>query len=158
MHTVGEAVTSSAPGKPITEPPSCIVGDDQASYEYIAFQINREDGLVNYRLTWMLQLNALLFAALALLSGTAPPSNSGLDSALERVIPIAGIITSLSCLLGVVAANIAIWDLKELWRSGHYKWPRPFGRPMAYCLGLVPSMLLPVVFVGAWVYMIIKIF
>ena len=39
-------------------------------YETIAKQIEREDGLINYRLSWMLQINGFLFAAIALLGGS----------------------------------------------------------------------------------------
>ena len=44
----------------------------QIAYEYIAFQINREDALVNYRMTWVLQLNGFLLAALAVAGKDLP--------------------------------------------------------------------------------------
>ena len=45
-------------------------------YETIAKQIEREDGLINYRLSWMLQINGFLFAAIALLGGSEKEQNS----------------------------------------------------------------------------------
>ena len=36
-------------------------------YDAIAHQIDREDSLINYRLTWTLTLNGFLFAALGFL-------------------------------------------------------------------------------------------
>lgn len=45
-------------------------------YEYIAQQIAREDGLINYRLTWTLTLNGFLYAALGFLGAKEAPDES----------------------------------------------------------------------------------
>ncbi len=42
--------------------------EKQNYYQYLAHQIEREDGLVNTRLNWMLTTQGLFFAALALLA------------------------------------------------------------------------------------------
>ena len=39
------------------------------SYEYMSKQIEREDGLINTRITWMLTFEGFLFAALAIVAG-----------------------------------------------------------------------------------------
>ena len=124
--------------------------DKQARYKYIAFQINREDGLVNYRLTWTLQFNGFLFAALALTS-------SEMDGLL-KVLPIAGMTVSIAGLLGTIAANIAIRDLKHMWLEDEdSRWPRPFGDTVAFRLGLAPSIMLPSVLTVVWSYLLCRL-
>jgi hypothetical protein len=124
--------------------------EKQAHYEYIAFQIDREDNLVNQRLTWTLQLNGFLFAALALIGSEM---DKKLHDVLLNVLPIAGFTVSFAGLLGVIAANLSMENLKSQWTSKKdVRWPRPFGNPTAFTLGLAPSVALPLVLSGAWLY------
>lgn len=127
--------------------------DKQNYYEYLAHQIEREDGLVNYRLTWMLTTQALLFAALALLAGK--DTDAEMREILASLLPWIGIVLCVIAFLGVTAANIAITDLKSEWEKLAYdKAPRPYGRPLAHRLGLIPSFGLPLLFLGAWIYVL----
>lgn len=127
--------------------------DKQNYYGYIAHQIEREDGLVNYRLTWMLTTQGLLFAALALLTGTA--IDTEMRATLIWLLPWIGIALSVIALVGVSAANHQINYLKEKWEMIAYdKAPRPYGGPWAWRAGLVPSVCLPVVFIVAWLFVL----
>ncbi|MCC6899732.1 MAG: hypothetical protein IT377_12200 [Polyangiaceae bacterium] len=155
MREIGEVATSAVPGEDVVRGTAST--ESQAIYEYIAFQINREDGLINYRLTWTLQLNGFLFAALALI-GEANKVDAAIRNLLVQVLPVTGIATNLAGLAGVVAANMAIRELKELW--GHRqdtRFPRPFGKPSAFLLGLLPSVLLPAVLVFVWVFALCRL-
>ncbi len=100
----------------------------------------------------MLQLNGFLFAALALIG-------SEMDDRLERlllhVLPATGIAVSTAGLCGVVAANIAIIELKKRWsQQSDKRWPRPFGDTFAFWLGLASSVLPPLALVVTWCYLL----
>ena len=127
--------------------------DKQNYYEYLAHQIEREDGLVNYRLTWMLTTQGLLFAALALLAGKE--IDVDMRTMLAWLLPRIGIALSVIAFLGVSAANNQITYLKKKWKKLDYdKAPRPHGGPWAWWFGLIPGLGLPVLFFAAWIYVL----
>jgi len=155
MREIGEIATSAVPGERISKGQA--VDKAQAVYEYIAFQINREDGLINYRLTWTLQLNGFLFAALALIAESGKV-DVVVRTLLVYVLPITGLATSVAGLMGAVAANMAIRDLKKLWHDQQdHEYPRPFGGPSAFALGLLPSVFLPAILVLVWLFLLVRL-
>lgn len=123
-------------------------------YDYIAAQVSREDGLIHNRMTWTLQLNGFLFAALALMK--LSPSGEGrnveivapwLVEFLLGALPLAGLGITVSGWLGVRGA---IGQLKYLCREyvrnvqSHAienKWPRPFGGRWVFWFGTAPAHL-----------------
>jgi hypothetical protein len=128
--------------------------NDDKLYERLAHQIEREDGLVNIRLGWMLATQGLLFTAFALVVGK--------DIALETyklmkwLMPLMGAGIALFTLFGVLGAHWALWHLKEKWHDNKGitfnpdKHIRPFGDMVASSLGFIPSLSLPLVFIIAW--------
>ena len=56
-----------------------VTDEKKQRYEFIAHQINREDELVNKRLTWILTLNGFLLASLGFLGGKEKPDLNLLD-------------------------------------------------------------------------------
>ena len=119
-------------------------------YEFLSHQIEREDGLVNNRLTWMVATQGLLFTAIALVarSNTTIPN---LIETLTKWLPVTGMFLSFACFLGVLGATIAIYDLKKEWKLLSYDGgPRPFGGTIAALLGLVLRFSLPILFFTAW--------
>ena len=123
-------------------------------YEYIAHQINREDGLVNYRLTWALTLNGFLFAALGFLGGKDVP-NPSILSFFHWALPLTGIFISIAGFIGVVAAQIQIEYLTQQYEEmADTRWPRPFGdkkKTYSFYIGTVPSLMPPIVLCFVWV-------
>lgn len=118
------------------------------TYEYVAHQINREDTLVNYRLTWALQLNGFLFAALALVSKdiTGP-----VKAFFEFAIPLIGLSVTVAGFIGVLAAQRQLRYLTSLWNEERYpEWPRPFGDARAFRLGTYPAYGPMVILSLAW--------
>ena len=121
-------------------------------YEFLSHQIEREDGLVNNRLTWMVATQGLLFTAIALVarSNTTIPN---LIETLTKWLPVTGMFLSFACFLGVLGATIAINDLMKEWDllSKTYKGgPRPFGGTIAASLGLVLRFSLPILLFAVW--------
>ena len=119
-------------------------------YEDIVFQITREDTLVNFRLTWSITLNGAMFAALWVL--LAKSEAAGLIYRFaDWLLPISGFFISLVGLLGVYAAQRQIEYLTKEWgKLGDNPWPRPFGDPLGFRIGTLPSIVPPLIFTLAW--------
>ena len=110
--------------------------------------IEHENHLVNYRLTWLITLQGLLFAAL----GFAWDKRDAWQ--IIVVFCTMGIVSALSCLLSLSLTQLAIRRQEEWW-SHHqpqgYDGPEviglPVSRPMLFAL---PWLILPVLFMGGW--------
>ncbi len=124
--------------------------DKQRYYEYLSQQIEREDGLVNNRLTWMVTTQGLLFAAIALVARN-DTTNSNLIKVLTKWLPVTGMFLSAVCFFGVLGATKAIYDLMKEWKLLSYDGgPRPFGGTIAALLGLVLRFSLPILLFAVW--------
>lgn len=121
-----------------------------ALYLAIVHQIEREDGLINYRLSWMLVLNGFLFSASALMKCDSPAKD------LYPAIPWVGLLVSAAALVGVIAADRQIAELMTCWitvaKCGAFgkEWPRPFGDWLAAPLGKAPAYIPPIALCVAW--------
>lgn len=137
----------------------------EARYRYVAHQINREDGLVNYRLTWMLQINGFLFAALAALTvmDSKDSKNEILQSFVLCALPLTGFAVSFASLIGVIAAMFQLRYLVKFWEDDNkynmenLEWPRPFGNWFTRKLGLAPKLVLPVILSCLWLILMDKL-
>jgi hypothetical protein len=129
------------------------------SYDALATQIQRENEVINHRLTWTLQLNGFLFTATALL-GPREPLPPAVGLFVHWLIPLTGACVSLAGLLGVVAANLQLLYLRRFWAGlGLADRPRPFGDVRnAYLLGAVPAVLPPAVLATVWVGFLVLAF
>jgi len=124
-------------------------------YEDLARQIEREDNLINTRMTWLLTLQGFLFTALALIMKV---DDGGLYFLLMVLLPLTGVILSVFGFYGVWGANIALKELKEIWyeryeKNGNpekEKFIRPFGNNVASKKGGVPSFYLPIILAVVW--------
>jgi len=124
---------------------------EQYRYEYISKQIEREDGLINYRLVWTLQLNGFLFAALALVRSDADVL---VKKALLNALPIAGFLIALVGLFGIIGAIAALYGLKKQWdNQPDMRWSRPCGDSVPFAMGALPSVFAPLVLMGIWFYL-----
>src|ERR1700683_1892908 len=132
---------SSAPQRQAECGSSSLTPDESRQrYEYIADQINRENSLENFRITWTLASNGFLFAALAFIHSKSASDISGRDF-FQFALPILGSIFSISGLLGVISAQRQMIDLMRNWRDlQDLRWPRPYG---IFPLGGVPALVLP---------------
>lgn len=133
------------------EPPAGIPQHDL--YEAIGLQIERENTLVNYRLNWTLQLNGFLFTTIGLLSGKTLGDRLLME--IVRVfVPVTGLVVSLACLFGVLAAQGQLAYLCRHWEAHVPAFdprPRPFGdRRGFYVLGMAPCLLPPGILALVW--------
>jgi hypothetical protein len=120
-------------------------------YEYTVRQIEREQGLVNNRLSWMLTFQGFLFASIALVlnKDTAP----SVRLVFRGVIPGIGIAVALLALVGVHAAALSSSEIKAKWkqRDGFQQYPPTFGTPTISRLGRITSYGIPISVIVAWI-------
>jgi ABC-type amino acid transport system permease subunit len=127
------------------------VQNAQAWQPVIRELIKHENDLVNQRLGWLIQMQALLFAALAFAWKSAP-------MALTILLSILGIATAISLGFALALYSPAIRGLKEWWShhrpDGVIEGPDVIGL-WAPSEGiewyLRPWRALPVIFIIAWV-------
>ena len=122
-------------------------------YEQLAHQIEREDGLINIRIGWMLTFEGFLFTALAL-AGNSTTCNAAFINVLRYVFSSVGIFVGFLALLAVKAALSALEDLKKLWERGQYPdgYPQPFGKNKSHSHGAFYSQGLPIMMIGTWIF------
>jgi hypothetical protein len=129
-----------------------IEGDiNKQRYDCIASQINREDSLINYRLTWTLTLNGFLFAALGFL-GSKDCAVQDIYTFFRWALPLTGIIVSFAGFCGVLAAHLQIHYLTKEWaKLNDSRWVRPFGeKRLSFWLGTLPCFLPSFILIVIW--------
>ena len=115
----------------------------------IRAMIEQENHLVNYRLTWLITLQGLLFAAL----GFAWDKRDAWQ--IIVVFCVMGIFSAVSCLLSLSYSQRALFRLHE-WCETHkperYDGPEVIGFPLTRDVVLLtePWFTLPVLFIGGW--------
>lgn len=114
--------------------------------------ISQENARLNERTTWLLQLQGLLFAALAFAWGK--------ETFVILLLSVVGILSSLAIGNSLRWATKAIDDIEEEWNSkgkAYYNGPRIIGLSKSEGSFLERKLLLhapymlPVIFVAAWV-------
>jgi len=111
--------------------------------------IRHENDLVNQRIGWLLQTQALLFAALAFAWEKAPP--------LSYILATVGISTAASIWCAIGLYHPAVERLKRHWNDNvapsHQKnrviigMPDP---PEKLVVLMLPWTALPLIFIGVW--------
>ena len=139
-----------------TAPPSPA---DQHTYDAYCAQIEREDRLVNNRLSWLLTTEGLLFGALALIA-TSSSYNSvdhNLAKALKLCIPAVGIVIPLSVLCTNLFSHRVQSKLLQKWNEIEARfpdYPSPFGGQKLSIPIVGPSIVVPVSIIAAWAFLI----
>ncbi|WKJ91350.1 hypothetical protein QZJ86_04265 [Methylomonas montana] len=120
-------------------------------YDCLAHQIEREDGLINTRITWLLTFQGFLFAALAIVANNAGSKDVAIYWALKYTLPVIGISIGVLGILGVRAALIALSELKDIWDQAKFpNYPPPYGKPRLHAFGSFYSQGIPIILSIAW--------
>lgn len=127
-------------------------------YDYIVGHLEREHGLANSRMTWMLTSQAFLFAAFGVIQSKADSLETHLLHSLRIAIPSVGIAVSLAALIGILGTNTAVgyyrrtWDSKpdEVWSC----FPLPSGDKIPHALGLFSTLIIPLIICFAWLLVV----
>jgi hypothetical protein len=124
-------------------------------YGYVTHQIERQDNLINNRLTWMLTIEGFLYAGLAVIA--SKDTNKQIYNSLRIALPTVGVCIGLLALLGVFTALISLDGLIRGWKSRGCKenidigiYPVPYGA--LWWIAWVPTFFLPIVIVVSWVF------
>jgi hypothetical protein len=106
-----------------------------------------EDNLINQRLTWLLNSQSLFFAAYAIaLQAVSSPNPDPRVYKFLTYLPYIGISTCILILFGVFAATNSLRLLKKDKRFTFDV------LPSSTWTGLLPSYLLPLSFICAWLF------
>jgi hypothetical protein len=132
-------------------------------YNLIRQRIEHEDGLIVQRLSWLVASQSFLFTAYAIVLSSLTASPQSATSAmlhqearLSRLIPLVAIMTCALIYTGIVAAVKAIASLRRSYRS---RFPSDETIPdiqvgtLTRLLGLAAPLLLPLVFIGVWLFL-----
>jgi hypothetical protein len=134
-------------------------------YELTRDSIKHEDGLVNYKLTYLLAAQSLLFAAYGVVT-TEITKNSMTcrtvkQALLERVlfwVPITGLVISVCTLLSLIGSMLSLKDLNSGWFNYCHNqeititdFPHVYGRRGAFLLGWAAPIGLSILFCVVWV-------
>jgi len=130
--------------------------DDLSLYYHLRARLEHEDDLIVGRLLWLMTSQSFFFTAYAIgLNG----SNSTRHLRMLQLICIIAIVCSVLIFIGVAAAIRAIAWLQEQLRRRNPDVSRlglpPLDTPPAVKAGQVAPILLPPMFIVAWVYLLL---
>jgi hypothetical protein len=132
-------------------------------YRLIRARLEHEDGLIVNRLSWLMASQSFLFTAYAIVLNGIGSATSHIAEHLQRLIhliPLVGIAASALIFAGIFAATRAMKWLREVFRA---KVPdeAALGLPPLQtpgpiaATGLAAPLILPLAFVGVWLYLLI---
>ena len=138
--------------------------DEQTEDFYMEFSPERrrylllahhEDNLIDKRLTWLIATQALFFAGYGVVLEkyiNAPNDDAKLQyQIIVNILPIVAGTVSFLILLGIIAAIVAMYILRERFGVKHVGI-----HIMPTVLGLMPATIIPIVFIIAWVVLMIR--
>lgn len=111
--------------------------------------MEHEDLLIDRRINWLLTSQSILFAAYVLIS-TQQNTSTRVWNDVIRALPLIGLALAISILLSVVAA-ICTWRWLGSMSAGIKDLTGP---RLLHFIGMQSYVLVPSIFVGAWVYFI----
>ena len=142
--------------KPMSEPP--VIPFSPADwYHTVRDQIQHEDSLIMQRLAWLMAAQSFLFTAYAIIANASPqPRNPVLVKQQDLLFTIIPGVACLSVVLiycSVIAGILVQNRLREAYAThvapaGNF--PEIQGSRLTLLLGLASPILLPLVFLIAW--------
>jgi hypothetical protein len=129
-------------------------------YRMIRDQIQHEDNLIVQRLAWLMAAQSFFFTGYAIIAnGTPTPRNQLLakqQDLLFNIIPAVACLSDLLIYGSVIAGIIALYRLRQTY-SQHVA-PGDFipaiqGSGLTRWLGIASPLLLPLVFLTAWLWL-----
>ncbi len=127
---------------------SSVSAQENDRYERTFSRIVREDELINHRMVWLLTSQSILFGAYAL----QKPSPS--QSIIVQLIPWVALSLCLLIYTSIIAAVLATYCFRKEF-SKEFPHVHISGPPLTHLLGLVSPLLLPLVFIGVWVWILL---
>lgn len=129
------------------------------SYKVIRDEIKHEDDLIGQRVSWFTASQAFLLTALAIAhQGRAALPAVG-NNYLFPLVPIVALASCVLILCGVLAGIAALWRWRAMLRALSTRdpqMPRLVDDRWIVALGWSAPIVLPVVFIVAWVYLLAR--
>ena len=149
LGNAGKARTDNITSENDEQSQELLLKRERADRDRHEGRLRFEHQLINRRLTWLLTSQSVLFAAYGFATRPQTP-----PTVFLIVTPIAGAVISGLILIGVVCGILAKYFA---WDEFKVKYPRePFGvKTWITFVAFVPDVLLPVVFAGAWVWILL---
>jgi hypothetical protein len=134
-------------------------------YRLIRERIDYEENLLNQRLTWLILSESFLVSAYAVMLNSPPepksPMYGELQSSLIWLLPSVALILSIIVYVSVISALYHIAELRKSFETypkddtiEHF--PGMNDTSFIRRLGGLPPILVPLVFIGAWVLLLSK--
>lgn len=129
--------------------------DFPQKYERYCRELDKEDGLINDRVNWLLVSQSILFAAVGL-------AGEGPGRIIVKIVPWVGCALAVTIGLSVLAAIKSFWDYRALLKESRPQdpdldraYPQLQRNTLNIWLGFVAPILLPVIFAVAWVFVLL---
>lgn len=136
---------------------STVQDPPQDMYERYHRELDKEDGLVNDRVNWLLLSQSILFAAIGF-------AEQGTAQIIYKVVPWVGCFLSVAIWLSVVAAISSYGRFRKLMKvnCSAEQYPLEAYPQLARCkgniwLGHIAALSMPPIFIGAWLYLIVTL-
>ncbi len=138
------------------KPKEKIIPSDE--YDRYCHQIDKEDGLIDQRVNWLLASQSILFAAVGI-------SDGGSANDIIKVIPFVGIGCSIGIGFSILAAVRSIKRYREILQKKCpsdqdllWCYPQLHRNPQNLLLGLISPIAVPTIFVLAWIVVLVLVF
>jgi hypothetical protein len=126
-------------------------------YRTIRDQIQHEDNLIVQRLSWLMAAQSFFFTGYAIIANASPQARNPLlakqQDLLFNIIPGVACISDILIYCSVIAGVLALYRLRRAYAthvSSVGGFPEIQGSPLTRCLGIASPILLPLVFLIAW--------
>ena len=130
-----------------------------ALYEVIRSEIKHEDDLIGQRLSWFTASQAFLLTALAIAHQGKSALPTPANNHLFPLVPIVALCSSVLIVFGVIAGIAALSQWRARLRvlvSRHPDIPRLANDGWIVTMGWSAPLVLPLVFIVAWTYLLIR--
>jgi SNF family Na+-dependent transporter len=133
----------------------------QQYYSIVRNEIQHEDDLINQRLTWLTYTEAIIFGGFFALSGGEKGLSPTAKVAYD-LLPWFGLMSSIAILVGVCLAIYAINCLRLKFDSVRqsldpdHEYPDPVVRVWSHYVAFSPPVTLCIMYVVAWVVILLK--
>jgi uncharacterized integral membrane protein len=131
----------------------------EALFQTIRSEIKHEDDLIGQRVSWFTASQAFLLTALAIANQGETRLPSPTNNALFPLIPVVALASSVLIFFGVLAGIAALfqWRTRLKTLAARYpEAPRLHREGWIMALGWTVPIALPLVFIIAWLYLLVQ--
>jgi hypothetical protein len=134
---------------------------------HLSEAIRTEFELISSRISWLVTSEAFIFAAFSTLVACSSHEITTLQhtrNLLLQLLPILGLALSIVAMIALQAANKAIIKLKSKrdemleYYPKNIKLPLISSNDIEHCLGNIPSIVLPLLFMIIWILLYYSVF